>query len=277
MVLPERVAGAEEPVVEVERSPPSPPACPAPAASSSARSDARTCSPSGMPSCSPCTDAYGPATSVVKYVESGWVGVRCASDRARTSTRRGAVAQHRPVRRCRHVEDVAGLEVGLVEAGEPARRRLEEAHGVEVGEPVGGVDVAVQPLPVAGVGHPALDLEDVGGLQAPSAGSGPRCQDARSSGLPVEGRPTRAQSPAKSTNVESRRAREPQHGARPEGRSRPASRQVEGDLDGVDAAGRPRGSRPRSRVRLVRPSAPVLMRWPAVREARSGPWVKNCS
>src|SRR5262249_8407145 len=41
-------------------------------ASSSRASDARVWTPSGMPSCVLCTEWYGPATNVAKYVAIGW-------------------------------------------------------------------------------------------------------------------------------------------------------------------------------------------------------------
>ena len=142
------------------------------------------------------------------------------------------VAQHGPVLGRGHLEGVPGLEVRLVEAGEPARRRVQERHGVEVRAPVGRVDVAVQALAVARVSHHPLDLEHVVLLQPvqrdPGALPG-RGVDR----TPVEHR--RDQLVAR--EVDERRvdgAGEPDHGARGEGRQARVS-QVEGDLHAVDA------------------------------------------
>ncbi len=76
-----------------------------------------------------------------------------------------SVPDHRPVRRRRDLELVVSLQVGLVETGEPAGSGIQERHGVEVGLPVGRIDVAVQALAVGGVGHHTVDHQGVGGLQ----------------------------------------------------------------------------------------------------------------
>ena len=93
-----------------------------------------------MPSCSSRTRWYGPATSVTKYVESGWVVSSSHSPGATCSAR--GVADHHPVGRRGHVEGVRRLQVGLVEAGEDAGRGVHEGHAVDVVPAVGRVDAS---------------------------------------------------------------------------------------------------------------------------------------
>ena len=79
---------------------------------------------------------------------------------------------------------VTRLQVRLIEAGEPARRRIEEGHGVEVGLLIVGIDMAMQALAVTRIGHPALDDHRV--LRAsPVSGIRPDCQPAGSRSSPL--------------------------------------------------------------------------------------------
>ena len=120
-------------------------------------------------------DAQGYA---VVLVEHGGVGTGADRDevggqgqglRQLPATRRdlggGTVAEHQPGLGCGDRDGVGRLEVGLVEAGEDPRRRVEEQVPVDVVLAVGRVDRSVQTLPVAAVGHHRLDLEDVLGRE----------------------------------------------------------------------------------------------------------------
>jgi hypothetical protein len=79
--------------------------------------------------------------------------------------RRGAVAGHEPVLGTPHVERHRRLEVRLVEAREPPRRRVEERHRVQVRAAVGRVDVPVQAFAVVRVGHLGVDDQLVVGRE----------------------------------------------------------------------------------------------------------------
>ena len=72
---------------------------------------------------------------------------------------RRAVADHRPPERGPHDDVVGRLEVGLVEARVDAGGRVEEEVPVDVVALVGGVGGPVQALPVVAVGHRRGDDE----------------------------------------------------------------------------------------------------------------------
>ena len=108
-----------------------------------------------MPSCSSRTTWYGPATSVVKYVASGPVGA--TRQRPGPSSVAGPLPATSQSAGQRTSSVDRRLEIGLVEAREPARRGVEEGHRVQVGAAVGRIDVPVQALAVVRVGHHRVD------------------------------------------------------------------------------------------------------------------------
>ena len=74
-----------------------------------------------------------------------------------------AVAEHRPSLRSADVDLVARLQIGLVETGEPARRRVQKGHRVQVDLTILWIDMAVQAFANDGEVHLPLDDDGVVG------------------------------------------------------------------------------------------------------------------